>query len=123
MDAEQDYQHVLQGPPANHITLQDWRQEEEGNNEWGPEEDLLWEDTYGTMDAFLEAAASTYRRRPGDTRHGLHALLAIHSWKHHHAVTLHPLDHKLQRWTPEDNAATTIRIQQGPERLAVYHPT
>ena len=34
------------------------------------------------MDAFLEATAKTYPRPPGNTRHGLHALLAFHSWKH-----------------------------------------
>ena len=70
------------------------KQEKRNDNEWGTEEDLLLEDTWkGTMGAFLEAAAETYPRPPGDTRHGLHALLAFHSWKHRHTITLHPLDH------------------------------
>ena len=75
------------------------------------------------MDAFLEAAASTHPRPPGDTRHDLHALLASHSWKYHHAVTLHPLDHNPQRWTPEEDATTTLTIQHDPESPASYHLT
>ena len=55
MDAEQYYQCVNRELPANHATLQGWRQEEGGDKEWGPEDDLLWEDT---MDTFLEEAAS-----------------------------------------------------------------
>ena len=67
------------------------------DNEWGPEDDLLWEyNGEGTKDTFLEAAAKTYPRPPGDTRHSLQALLAFHSWKHDHTVTVHPLDHNPQ---------------------------
>ena len=110
MDTEQYYQHVLQELPATHATLQGWRQEKEGDNEWGQENDILPEDNYGTMDTFPEAAASTYPRPPGDTRHGLHALVAFHSSKHHHTISLHPLQQNPQRWTPEDNATTTITI-------------
>ena len=75
------------------------------------------------MDTFLEAAAATYHRPPGDTRHGLHALLALHSWNHRHTITLHPLDHNPHRWTPEDHATTAITIQQDPENPAGYHLT
>ena len=75
------------------------------------------------MDAFLETAAETYPRPPGDTRHGLHALLAFHSWKHHHTITLHPLDHNPQRWTPEDDATAAITIQQDLENPAGYYIT
>ena len=83
MDAEQYYQSIQRDLPEDHATLQGWKQEKTNNNEWGTEEDLLWEDTWkGTKDALLEAAAATYPRPPGDTRHGLHALLAFHSWKH-----------------------------------------
>ena len=87
MDAKQYYQSIQRDLPEDHVTLQGWKQEKRNDNEWGTEEDLLWEDTWkGTTDAFLEAAAETYPRPPGDTRHGLHALLAFHSWKHlpHH---------------------------------------
>ena len=67
---------------------------ERGDNEWRPEDDLLWEDIWeDTMDTFLEAAATTYPCPPGATRHGLLALLAFHTWKHRHTITLHPLDH------------------------------
>ena len=80
MDAEQYYQSIQRDLPEDHATLQGWKQEKRNDNEWGIEEDLLWEDTWkGTTDAFLEAAAETYPRPPGDTRHGLHALLAFHS--------------------------------------------
>ena len=83
MDAEQYYQGVLRELPANHATLQGWSQTKGSDNEWGPEDDLLCEDTCdGTMDTFLAAAATTHPRPPGDTRHALHALLA-----------LNPLDH------------------------------
>ena len=88
------------------------------------EEDLLWEDTRkGTMDAFLEAAAETYPRPPGDTRHGLHTLLAFHSWKHRHTITLHPLNHNPHRWTPEDAATAAITIRQNSENPEEYHIT
>ena len=124
MDAEQDYQFVLRELPANQRTLQVWRQTKGGDNEWGPEDDLLWEDTWdGTMDIFLEAAATTYPRPPGEARHGLHALLGFHSWKNQHNVTLHPLDHNPRQWTPEDNTTTTITIQQDPENPKGYHLT
>ena len=66
------------------------------------------------MDTFLEAAAATYPCPPGDTRHGLHALLALHSWKHRHTITLHPLDHNPHRWKPEEDATDAITIQQDP---------
>ena len=80
MDAEQYYQSIQRELPADHATVQVWKQEKRNDNVWGTEEHLLWEDTWkGTMDAFLEAAAETYPRPPGDTRHGLHALLAFHS--------------------------------------------
>ena len=69
------------------------------------------------MDTFLAAAARTHPCSSGDTGHGLHTLLAIHSWKHHRAITLHPLDHNPHQWTPEDDATIAITIQQG------YHPT
>ena len=124
MDAEQYYQCVLRELQANHATLQGGRQAKGGDNEWGPENDLLWEDTgEGMMDTFLEAAATTYPRPAGDTRHGLHALLACHSLKHHQTITLHPLDHNQDRWTPEDDATTAITIQQDPENLAAIHLT
>ena len=116
MDAEQYYQSIQRDLPEDHATLQGWKQEKGNDNEWGTEEDLLWKDTWkGTTDAFLEAAAETYPRRPGDTRHGLHALLAFHSWKHRHTITLHPLDHNPRRWTPEDDATAAITVQQSPE--------
>ena len=115
MDAEQYYQSVQRDLPEDHATLQGWKQEKRYDNEWGTEEDLLWDDTWnGNVDTFLEAAAETYPRPPGDTRHGLHALLAFHSWKHRHTVTLHPLDHNPHRWTPEDDATATITVQQSP---------
>ena len=61
MDAEQYYQSIQRDLPEDHATLQGWKQEKRNDNEWGTEEDLLWEDTRkGTMDAFLEAAAETY---------------------------------------------------------------
>ena len=119
MHAEQYYHSIQRDFPADHAILQGWKQEKRNDNEWGTEEDLLWEHTWkGTMDAFLEAAAETYPRLPGDTRHGLHALLAFHSWKHRHTITLHPLDHNPHRWTPE---ATTI--QQSPENPEEFHIT
>ena len=62
----------------------------------------------GTKDAFLEAAAETYLRPPGDTRHGPHALLAFHSWKYRHTITLHPLDHNPHGWTPENDATAAM---------------
>ena len=72
MDAEQYYKSIQRDLPEDHATLQGWKQEKRNNNEWDTEEDLLWEDTWkGTTDAFLEAAAETYPRPPGDTRHGL----------------------------------------------------
>ena len=71
----------------------------------------------------LEAAAETYPRPPWDSRHGLHALLAFHSWKHRHVITLHPLDHNPHRWTPEDDATTAITLQQNPENPEEYHMT
>ena len=124
MDAEQYYQSVQRDLPEDHATLQGWKQEKRTDNEWGTEEDLLWEDTWkGTADAFLEAAAETYPRPPANTRHGLHALLAFHSWKHRHTVTLHPLDHNPHRWTPEDDATATITVQQSPENPEEYHIT
>ena len=124
MDAEQYYQSVQRDLPEDHATLQRWKQEKRNDNEWGTEEDLLWEDTWkGTADAFLEAAAETYPRPPGDTRHSLHALLAFHSWKHRHTVTLHPLNHNPHRWTPEDDATAVITVQQSPENPEEYHIT
>ena len=124
MDAEQYYQSVQRDLPEDHATLQGWKQEKRNDNEWGTEEVLLWEDTWkGTADAFLEAAAETYPRPPGDTRHGLHALLAFHSWKHRHTVTLHPLNHNPHPWTPEDDATATITVQQSPENPEEYHIT
>ena len=123
MDAVQYYQHVLHKLPATHATFQGWKQVKGGDNEWGPEDGLLWEDTWeGTEDVFLKSAATTYPPPSGDTRHGLHALLAFHSWKHHHTVTLHPLDTNPQRWTAEDNTTTTT-IQQDPENPTGYQPT
>ena len=124
MDAEQYYHSVQRELPADSITLQGWRQEEGNDNEWGTEDDLLCKDTWkGTMDTFLEAAAATYPCPPGDTRHGLHTLLAFHSWKHRHTITLHPLDHNPHRWTPEDDATAAIAIQQDPGNPAGYHIT
>ena len=124
MDAEQYYQSIQRDLPEDHATLQGWKQEKRNDNEWGTEEDLLWEDTWkSTTDAFLEAAAETYPRPPGDTRHGLHALLAFHSWKHRHTITLHPLDHNPHRWTPEDDATAAITVQQSPENPEEYHIT
>ena len=88
------------------------------------EDDLLWEDTWkGTINAFLEAAAKTYPRPLADTRHGLDALPALHSWKHRHTITLHPLDHNPHGWTPEDDATAAITIQQDPKNPAGYHIT
>ena len=75
------------------------------------------------MDTFLEEAAATYPGLPGDTRHGLDALLAFHSWKHRHTITLHPLDHDPHRWTPEDDATAAITIQQDPGNPEGYHLT
>ena len=122
MDAEQYYQSIQRDLPADHATLQWWKQEKRSDNEWGTEEDLLWDDTWkGTMDAFLEPAAETYPRQPGNTRHGLHALLAFHSWKHRHTITLHPVDHNPHRWTPEDDA--TAAIPQNPENPEECHIT
>ena len=124
MDAEQYYQSIQQDLPADHATLQGWKQEKSNDNEWGTEEDILCEDTWkDTMDAFLEATAKTYPRPPGDTRHGLHALLAFHSWKHRHTITLHPLDHNPHRWTHEDEATAAITIEQSPENTEEYHIT
>ena len=45
MDAEQYYQQVLQEVPASHLALQGCRQEKVVDNDWGPGEDLHWEDT------------------------------------------------------------------------------
>ena len=60
MDAEQYYQSIQRDVPEDHATLEGWKQEKDNGNEWGTEEDLLWEDTWkGTTDAFLEAAAET----------------------------------------------------------------
>ena len=124
MDAEQYYQSIQRDLPADHATLQGWKQEKRNDNEWGTEEDLLWEDTWkGTMDAFLEAAAETYPRPPGDTRHGLHALLAFHSPKHRHTITLRPVEHNPHRWTPEDDATAAITVQQSPKNPEEYHIT
>ena len=124
MDAEQYHESIQRDLPEDHTTLQGWKQENRNDNEWGTEEDLLWEDTWkGTMDAFLEAAAETYPPPPGDTRHGLHALLAFHSWKHRDTITLHPLDHNPHRWTPEDDANAAITVQQNPENPEEYHIT
>ena len=124
MDAEQYYQSVQGDLPADHATLQLWKQEKGNDNEWGTEDDLLSEDTWkGTMDALLKAAAKTCPRPPGATRHCLHALLAFHSWKHRHTITLHPLDHNPHRWTPEDDATAANTIQQDPENPAGYHIT
>ena len=124
MDAEQYYQSIQQDLPEDHATLQGWKQEKRNDNEWGTEEDLLWEDTWkGTTDAFLEAAAETYPRPPGDTRHGLDALLAFHSWEHRDTITLHPLDHNPHRWTPEDHTSAAITVQQSPENREEYHIT
>ena len=98
MDGEQYHQCVLRELPENHAILQGWRQGKGGDNESGPEDDLFWEDTWeGTMDTFLEAAATTHPRSPGDTRHGPHALLAFYSCKHHHTITLPALDHNRHR--------------------------
>ena len=124
MDAEQYYQCVLRELPVNHTTLQEWRKTKGGHNEWGREDTFLWEDTWeGTTDTFLEATATTYCHPTGDTQHSLHTLLALHSWKHHHTVTLHLLDHNPQRWTPEDYASTIITIQRDPENPTGYHLT
>ena len=124
MDAEQYYQSFQGDLQEDHPTLQGWKQEKRNDNKWGTEEDLLWKDTWkGTMDAFLEAAAETYPRPPGDTRHGLHALLAFHSWKHRHTITLHPPDHNPHRWTPEDDATAAITVQQSTENPEEYHIT
>ena len=111
MNAEQYYQFIQRDLLQDHATLQEWKKEKRGDNEGGTEEALFWEDTWkGTKDAFLEAAAETYPRPPGDTRHGLHALLAFHSLKHRHTISLHPLDHNPHRWTPEDDATTAITV-------------
>ena len=123
MDAEQYYGCVLRELPANLATLKGWRQAK-GDIEWGPEDDLPWENSLGgTLDTLLEAAATTYPRPPRDTRHGLHALFAFHSWNHHHTITLHLLDHNLHRCTPEDDATNAITIQQDPENPAGYDLT
>ena len=79
--------------------------------------------TSNLKDGFLEAAAETYPRLPGDTRHGLHAPLAVHCWKHRHTITLHPLDHNPHRWTPEDDNTAAITGQQSPENPEEYHIT
>ena len=122
MDVNQNYQCVLRELPAIHATLRGWTQRKGGDNEWGPEDDLFWEDTWdGTMDTFLEAAATNYPRPPGDTRHGLAAFLAFHSWKQQHTVTLHPLDNNPKRRTPEDSSTTAVTIQQDPEKATGYH--
>ena len=106
MDAEKYYHSVQRELPADQATLQGWRQEKGDNNEWSTEDNFLWEETWkDTMDTFLERTAATYPRPPGDTRHGLHALLAFHSWKHRHTITLDPLDNNPHRWTPEDDAS------------------
>ena len=124
MDAEQYYQSIRRDLPKDHATLQGWKQEKRNDNEWGTEEDPSWEDTWkGTKDAFLEAAAETYARPPGDTKHGLHALLAFRSLKHRHTITLHPLDHNPHRWTPEDDATAAITVQQSPGNPEEYHIT
>ena len=124
MDAEQYYQSIQQDLPEDHATLHGWKQEKRNDNEWGTEEDLLWEDTWkGTKDAFLEAAAETCPRPPGDTRHGLRAVLAFHSWKHRHTITLQPLDHNPHRWTPEEDATASITVQQSRENPEEYHIT
>ena len=124
MDAEQYYQSIQRDLPEDHATVQGWKQAKRNDNDWGTEEELLWEDPWkGTKDAFLEAAAETYPRPPGDTRQGLHALLAFHSWKHRHTITLHPLDHKTHRWTLEDDATAAITLQQSPENPEEYHIT
>ena len=124
MDAEQYYQSIQRDLRADHATLQGWKQEKRNDKEWGTEEDLLWEDTWkGTTEAFLESAAETYPRPPGDTRHGLHARLAFHSWKHRHSITLHPLHHNPHRWTPEDDASAAITVQQSPANPEEYHIT
>ena len=124
MDAEQYYQSIQRDLPEDHTTLQGWKQEERNDNAWGTEEDHLWEDTWkGTMDAFLEAAAETYPRPPGDTGHGLHTLLAFHSWKPRNTITFHHLDHNPSRWTPEDAASAAITIQQNSKNPEEYHIT
>ena len=54
MDAEQYYQSIKRDLSEDHATLQRWKQEKRNDNEWGTEEDLLWEDTWkGTKDALL----------------------------------------------------------------------
>ena len=117
MDAEQYYQSIQRHLPGVEAG-------ENNDNAWGTEENLLWEDTWkGTTDAFLEAAAETYPCPPGDTRHGLHALLAFHSWKHRHTITLHPLDQNPHRWTREHDATAAITVQQSPEKPEEYHIT
>ena len=45
MNAEQYYQSVQRDLPEDHATLQGWKQEKRYDNEWGTEEDLLWDDT------------------------------------------------------------------------------
>ena len=104
------------------MTLQRWTQEKGGTHEWGPEISILWEDTCGTI-RLSEGGSLNLPAPDPHTRHGLHTDLVFHSWKHQHAVTLHPLDHNPQRRTPEDHAATTITIQQDRESLAGYHLT
>ena len=124
MDAEQYYQSIQRDLPEDHATLQGWKQEKRNDNQLGTEKILLWEDRWkGTKDAFLEAAADTYPRPPQDTRYGLQALLAFHSWKHRHTITLQPLDHNPHRWTPEDDASIAITVQQSPENPEEYHTT
>ena len=94
MEGQQYYQYVHREFPADQATLQGWRQEKGDDNEWGTEDDLLSENTWkGNMETCLEAAATTYPSPAADTRHGLHALLAFHSWRQRHTITLHPLDH------------------------------
>ena len=49
------------------------------DNERNDAKDLLWDDTYGGPDAFLEGAAATYPNHPRGRQDALHALLAYHS--------------------------------------------
>ena len=51
MYSKQYHQQVLQELSATHLTIQGWTQG--GDSESGPKDDFLWEDTYGTLDAFL----------------------------------------------------------------------
>ena len=78
MDAEQYYKSVHRELPADHATLQGWRQERGGDNEWCPEDNLPWEDTWkGTADTFPQAAATTYPGWPGTS--GTASTLSLHS--------------------------------------------